>query len=212
MRHITTSLLTVALLAGCASSPESVTVEKKNGVTLVHHRQRVGDGAVDRIEAINAKGVVTTAEVHIYDIGRYVDSSGSIHEAHRLYRTVQSERPNLMLPKTVSAGPRTVYTPPNYVPAPQDQRISDAVAEAKAAKEKLDDARQNIEKRLAEDNNLRGQLDEIQTQNAALQAQLDAAMATPARQRQAPETDAQKAAESATNVDALTAWGKQVQQ
>jgi hypothetical protein len=207
MKTITTSLFTVAFLAGCASSPVSTTVEKKNGVTIVHHRQRVGNAAVDKIEAINAKGVVTTAEVHVFDVGRYVDGSGNIHEAHSIYRTVQTPRPNLTLPKTVTGGPRTVYTPPNYVPPPQDQRINDAVAEANQAKQKLEDASKRLNERLAVDNTLAGQLQDAQAANAALQAQLDAAMSAQ-KQAPAPQTDAQKAALS--SVSDLQKWGQQV--
>ena len=102
--------IAVLFAAGCASTPESVTTEHKGKVTIVHHRRRTNSGLVDKIEAIDAKGAVTTAEVHVYDVGRYVDGSGNLHEAHRVYRTVQSARPNLTLPRTVSGGPRTVYT------------------------------------------------------------------------------------------------------
>jgi hypothetical protein len=206
------SLFTVALLAGCASAPhESVSIEKKGKTTIIHHRSLVGNGARDRIEAISPSGVVTTAEVHVYDLGRYVDGSGGVHEAHRYYRTLQSERPNLMLPQRVSGGPRTSYAPPNYVPPPQDQRINDAVAEAKEAKQKLDDAKDKIEKRIAEDNNLRGELDQVQQQNQALQAQLDASM-SPQRTAKPAQTDAEKAAESATATSDLQKWGQTVGQ
>lgn len=209
MKSISISLLAVALLAGCASSPVSTTVEKKHGVTIVHHRQRVGNGAVDKIEAIAANGSVTTAEIHVYDIGRYVDGSGNIHEAHKVYRTVQSQRPNLMLPSRVTGGPRTVYTPPNYIPPPKDQRVNDAVAEAQAAKQKLEDASQRLNERLAEDNTLAGQLRDAQAANAALQQQLDAAMSAH-KQVPAAQTDAQKAAQA--SVSELQKWGEQVQQ
>jgi len=197
--------LTAALLAGCASSPVTTTVEHKGKITLVHHRQRVGTGAVDKIEAINSKGVVTTAEVHVYDIGRYVDGSGNIHEAHKVYREVQSQRPNLMLPTRVTGGPRTVATQPTYVPPPKDQRIGDAVAAAQEAKDKLDKARKNIEDRLAEDNSLRGELQQVESEKQQLQDQLNAAMATPQRSPQPTQTEAQKAAESATSE--LAKWG-----
>src|SRR5208282_5782752 len=194
--------------AGCASAPhETVTIEKKKGVTLIHHRSLVGNGAKDRIEAVSANGSVSTAEIHVYDVGRYVDGSGNVHEAHKLYRTVQSQRPNLMLPRKVTGGPRTVYTPPNYVPPPQDQRITDAVSEAQAAKQKLDDASKRLNERLAEDNTLAGQLQDAQTQNATLQAQLDAAMSSK-RQSPPPQSDAQRAAQ--TSVDQLATWGRTV--
>src|SRR5208282_5268984 len=195
--------------AGCASAPhETVTIEKKKGVTLIHHRSLVGNGAKDRIEAVSANGSYSQAEIHVFDIGRYVDSSGNVHDAHRLYRTVQSQRPNLMLPRKVTGGPRTVYTPPNYVPPPQDQRITDAVSEAQAAKQKLDDASKRMNERLAEDNTLKGQLQDQISENQALQDKLNAAMATPQHTAPPAETDAQKAAESSTS--ALKAWGQQV--
>jgi hypothetical protein len=210
-RNLSINLLAVALLAGCTSTgSESVTTEHKGKVTIVHHRRRVGNGAVDHIEAIAANGTVSQAEVHVYDIGRYVDGSGNIHEAHSVYRTVQSSRPNLMLPKRVSGGPRSIYTPPNYVPPPNDQRVTDAVAEAKEAKQKLDDAKDKIEKRIAEDNNLRGELDQVQQQNQALQQQLDAAMSSQHAPPKPTQTDAEKAAQSATAVSDLQKWGQTV--
>jgi hypothetical protein len=202
-------------LAGCASTPVSVTTEHKGKVTIVHHRQRAGNGAVDRIEAIAANGTVSQAEVHVYDLGRMPDGNGGMNEAHRYYRVVQSEHWNTNLPRansTKASGPKTVFTPPNYSPTPKDQRIEDAVTEAKEAKAKLDEARKNIEKRLAEDNNLRGELQQVQDQNQQLTNQLAAAMNTPKREKTQVETDAQKAAESATAVSDLQKWGQQVQQ
>ena len=210
--NLNISVLSAMLLAGCASSPVSVTTEHKGKVTLIHHRQRIGNGAVDKIEAISANGSVTTAEVHVYDIGRYVDGSGNIHEAHSVYRVVQSERPNLMLPKKVSGGPGTAYTPPNYVPPPKDQRINDAVAEAQQAKEKLDDASKRLNERMAEDNTLAGQLQDAQAQNASLREQLDAAMNAKPKPSPAAETDAERAAQSAAAVSDLQRWGNQVGQ
>src|SRR5271166_2636882 len=214
-RNLSISVLAVCLIAGCASQPQSVTVEKKGSLTIVHHRSRSGNGAVDQIEAISAKGVVTTAEIRVYDLGRMPDGNGGMNEAHRYYRLVQSAHWNTNLPRassTKATGPKTVFTPPNYSPTPQSQRIDDAVAEAKEAKAKLDEARKNIEKRLAEDNNLRGQLQEVKDQNQQLTDQLAAAMNTPKREKPAPETDAQKAAESTTAVSDLQKWGQQVQQ
>jgi hypothetical protein len=213
VRSISISICSLVLFTGCASQPhESISVEYKGKVTIVHHRSRTSNGARDRIEAISASGVVSQAEVHVYDLGRYVDGSGNVHEAHKMYRIVQSERPNVMLPPRVSAGPRISYAPPNYSPAPADQRINDAVTEAKEAKAKLDEARSNIEKRLAEDNNLRGQLQQVESQNQQLTDQLNASMNTPKKDKPAAETDAQKAAESATAVSDLQKWGNQVGQ
>ena len=200
--------LTISLLAGCASQPhETVTTEHKGKTTIIHHRSRVANGSRDRIEAIDSKGVVTQAEIHVYDLGRYVDSIGNIHEAHRLYRTEQSERPNLMLPRHVSGGPRTALTPPNYSPLPQDQRISDAVAEAREAKKKLEDATKQVQDRLQTDNALEGQLQQAQSDNQALQDKLAAAMNTP---KKATPTAAEQAAQSSTSD--LQKWGASQQQ
>ena len=204
--------LAVVCLAGCASTPESVTTEHKGKVTIVHHRRRTSNGLVDKIEAINPNGLVTQAEVHVYDIGRLPHGDDGVDEAHRYYRVVQSQRPNLMLPKgTHPTGPRTVYTPPNYVPPPKDERINDAVAEAKLAKEKLEAAAKQVQDRLKEDNNLRGELQAQIDENQRLQDQINAGMNTPKHSTQAPpQSDAQKAAEAA--VDPLVQWGQNVQQ
>ena len=216
LRNLGISVLAVCLIAGCANQPhESLSVEHKGKVTIVHHRSRTANGARDKIEAISPNGVVSQAVVEVYDIGRLPDGHGGMNEAHRYYRVAQTPTFDLRLPSkssTRASGPKTVFTPPNYSPAPKDQRINDAVAEAKEAKAKLDEARKNIEKRLAEDNNLRGQLQEVKDQNQQLTDQLAAAMNTPKREKPAPETDAQKAAESTTAVSDLQKWGQQVQQ
>jgi hypothetical protein len=197
-------------LAGCASTPESVSTEHKGKVLIVHHRRHANGRLVDRIEAINSKGVVSQAEIHVYDVGRYVDSSGNIHEAHQMYRVAQSSRPMLMLPKgTHATGPRTVYTPPNYASLPQDQRINDAVSEANQAKEKLQAAEKQVQRRLNEDNNLRGELQAQIDENERLKAQIEAGMSAK-HDKEPAQTDAEKAAAAA--VDPLVQWGKQVQQ
>jgi hypothetical protein len=153
---------------------------------------------------------VSRAEIHVYDVGRYIDSSGNIHEAHQMYRVAQSSHPVLMLPKgTHPSGPRTVYTPPNYTPPPNDQRINDAVSEANKAKEKLETAERQVQQRLNDDNNLRGALQAQIDENERLKAQIEASMATK-RREQAAQSDAEKAAQNA--VDPLIQWGKQVQQ
>ena len=107
-RSFIISGLAILSLAGCAAGPESVTTEHKGKITLVHHRRRTSNGLVDKIEAISAKGVVTQAEIHVYDVGRLPHGDNGMDEAHRYYRVVQSERPNLMLPKgTQPTGPKT---------------------------------------------------------------------------------------------------------
>jgi hypothetical protein len=202
------SLFSLAVLAGCASSPQVVSVEKKGSVTLVHHRQHFGNKSIDHLEAINAKGVVSQATVEVYDIGRLPDGNGGMREAGRYYRVGQSSHFDLRLPERngfKATGPKTVFTPPNYSPTPKDQRINDAVAEAKAAKDRLDKASEQIQQRLKDDNVLKGQLQEEVEANQKLQDQLSAAMATPKK----PEpSDAQKAAES--SIDPLAQWGQKV--
>ena len=115
-----------------------------------------------------------------------------------------------MLPKgTHPSGPRTVYTPPNYSQMPKDQRINDAVSEANKAKEKLETAEKQVQERLNEDNNLRGELQAQIDENERLKAQIEAGMSTKHGDQPA-QTDAEKAAQAA--VDPLVQWGKQVQQ
>ena len=203
-------LVGVCHLTSCSTTqPESVTFEKKGKVTIVHHRRRTSSGLVDRIDALGKNGVVSSAEIHVYDVGRYIDSSGNIHEAHQMYRVAQSSRPNLMLPKaTHPSGPKTVYTPPNYTPMPQDQRINDAVSEANKAKEKLEAAQRQVQERLNEDNNLRGALQAQIDENERLKAQIEAGMSTKHGDQPA-QTDAEKAAQAA--VDPLVQWGQQTQ-
>lgn len=201
-------LLSPVLLASCATGhwqAAQVTTEHHGKVTVVHHRRRVANGSIDHIESINSKGIVTEADVHVFDIGRLPDGNGGVHEAHRYYKIVQDAHPSLQLPRTVSSGPRTVYSPPNYVPPPADQRINDAVTEAKQSKKELDEAKQKIVKRINEDNNLRGQLETEITENQKLQDQLSAAMNTPTKK----PTEAQQAAEG--DVEALAKWGKSAQ-
>jgi hypothetical protein len=156
---------------------------------------------------------VSRAEIHVYDVGRYVDPNGNMHEAHQMYRVAQSAHPLLMLPKgTHPTGPRTVYAPPNYTPMPNDQRINDAITEARNAKEKLEAERKQIEDRLAQDNNLRGELQAQIDENERLRAQIDAGMSARKHSEQSPtptQTDAEKAAQAA--VDPLVQWAEKQQ-
>src|SRR5207245_10150708 len=112
--------------------------------------------------------------------------------------------------KRVSGGPRTSYSPPNYSPPPNDQRITDAVAEAKQAKDNLDAATKKIEGRLKDDSALRGELQTEIEDNQRLRDQLNAGMATPKHgdQKQQGQSDAEKAAQAA--VDPLQQWGAKV--
>jgi hypothetical protein len=194
-------LLAMAIcMAGCSTTKEIVTTEKHGKEITIHHRRRVSGGSVDRIEAIDSKGSVSQAEIKVYDVGRLPDGNGGVHEAHRFYQVVQSKFLSTQLPKKVSSGPRTVYTPPNYVPPPQDQRINDAVNDVEKSKKKLDDQANSLANQISRDNVMRGelndQLTDLQKQKDELEAQLAGAMATPKH-----PTDAQNAAESE-----LRAW------
>ncbi len=171
---------------------------------MVHHRQRVRNGSVDKIDAISASGSVTQAEIHVFDVGRLPDGRGGVIEAHREYRVVQDQHPNLLLPKHVSSGPKTVYTPPNYSPIPPDQRVTDAVSEIKESKAKLDDAKAKIEKKLAEDTNLRGELQDQISENQKLNDQLRASFNT--QQKPPVQTPAEIAAQTGTSD--LQKWGQ----
>jgi hypothetical protein len=202
-----------ALFTSCASAQkESISVEKKKGgVTIVHHRARTSYGARDRIEAINAKGVVTQAEVKVYDVGRLPDGHGGMREASRYYKIVKSSTFDLRLPakgSNTASGPKTVFTPPNYSPPPNDQRVDDAVESAKASKAKLDDQQKVLAAQIERDNVLRGQLETQISANQLLADQLKAAFNTQKAKPDATPTEAQKAAEGAT--DSLATWGKQV--
>jgi len=208
-----TSFVAVVALGGCATTKESVSWESKKGVTVVHHRSRTSSGLVDCIDALGKNGVVSRAEIHVYDVGRYIDSNENMQEAHQMYRVAQSPRPLLTLPKgTHPTGPRTVYTPPNYTPMPNDQRINDGITEARKAKEKLEAERKQIEDRLTQDNNLRGELQAQIDENERLRAQIDAGMSARKHSEQSAtpaQTDAEKAAQAA--VDPLLQWGEKKQ-
>ncbi len=199
----TTAISLALCLCSCASHAVVMT-EHHGKVTVVHHKRRVSNGTVDRIEAIDAKGAFSEAEVHVFDVGRLPIGDNGVAEAHRVYVQVKSKTPNLSLPPRVGSGPRTVYTPPNYSPMPADQRVTDAVTEAQAAKKKLEDARTDIEKRLSEDNNLRGELQQVEDEKQALRDKLNAAMSTPDR-KPTPPTVAEQAAHQAA--DPLAQWG-----
>ena len=203
----------VLLLASCATHQE-VTVEKKKGVTVVHHRSIRGSKAVDHIETITAKGVLMQATIEVYDVGRLPNGHGGMTEAHRYYRMTQTPTFDLRLPRksgTTGTGPRTVYTPPNYSPPPNDQRVNDAVAEAQKAKEKLQSAEKEVQARLAQDNALRAELQTQVNQNQALTDQLNAAFATSHVTPRPTPTPSAAAKEAASDVDQLTIWANQQQ-
>jgi hypothetical protein len=102
-----------------------------------------------------------------------------------------------------------VYTPANYTPPPKDQRIKDAVDEANRAKEKLQAAEKQVQERLNQDNNLRGELQAQVDENERLKAQIEAGMSSK-HGDQPKQSDAQKAAQA--DLDQLIQWGKGQQQ
>ena len=93
---------------------------------------------------------------------------------------------------------------------PNDQRINDAILEARKAKEKLEAEQKQIEDRLAQDNNLRGQLQAQIDENERLRAQIDAGMSARKHSEQSPTpAHAEKAAQA--TVDPLVQWGEKQQ-
>jgi hypothetical protein len=201
-----TSLL---LLASCATH-EQITVEKKKGVTVLHHRSIHGTKAVDHIETISAKGVLTQATIEVFDVGRLPDGRGGMSETHRYYRVAETPTFDLRVPKksgTSGTGLKTVYTPPNYVPPPKDQRINDAVGDLQRTKQRLDAAASQVEDRLKEDNALRAELQRQTDENQVLRDKLNALFAPQPNPSPTPASAAAK--EAASDVDQLSSWAKQ---
>ena len=207
-RHILNTSILALLLAGCATH-EQVTAQQKKGLVVVHHRSIHGTKAVDRIETVNAKGVLSQAVVEVYDIGRLPDGHGGLTEAHRYYRVTQTPTFDLRLPRksgTTGTGPRSVYTPPNYVPPPNDQRVNNAVAQAEKAKEQLQAVQKELQARLDQDNALREQLQNQVNTNEALMQQFQKAFPD---SRAPPTSNSAAAKEAASDVDDLTKWANQ---
>ncbi|MBV8228290.1 MAG: hypothetical protein JO232_24205 [Verrucomicrobia bacterium] len=206
------SATSLALLASCATH-EQVTVEKKKNLMVVHHRSIHGTKAVDHIETISSKGVLTQATIEVYDVGRLPDGRGGMTEAHRYYRIAQRPAFDLRLPKksgTTGTGVETVYTPPNYVPLPKDQRINDQLEDLQRTKQKLDAEASQVENRLKEDNALRGELQTQQDENQVLRDKINALFAPKTSvPSQTPSSDAAK--EAAGDVNQLTNWATQQQ-
>lgn len=198
--------------SGCAATKEAVYWEKKKDVVTVHHVRRTRTGTSDRTEQLTAK-TMTPAEVHVYDLGRLPDGKGGMHEAHQYYRVVQSESFDLRLPDkgtiSVTKGPKNVFTPPTYSPPPKSQRINDAVASAEQAKEKLDEARGKIESKLADDNNLRGEIQQQNDQIQALQEQINAGLSI-SKQPAATAGASPSTTTAESSSDQLKQWGAKI--
>jgi hypothetical protein len=209
MKFKLSGLLLLAVCCSSCAQHEQVFWSKKGSTIVVHHVTHTPKGAHDRIENLTTK-VVSPAEIHEYNLGRMPNEHGGMDEAHKYYRVVQSEAWDLRLPSTgrarVTRGPKTVLTPPNYSPPPQDQRINDAVTDANDAKAKFDEERIKMQNQTAAD---QAQLEALQTQTADLATQLQSAMSGPQRTpvpATTPATDASKAGAQAA--DPLAQWGQ----
>lgn len=115
------SFATICMLGCATTGHESVSFEKKKGSTIVHHLSRTSNGLVDRIDTLSPSGIVSRAEIHVYDIGRLPHGEGGMDEAHRYYRVVQSEHLDLRVPRPRSTGPKTAFTPPTYSALPNPE-------------------------------------------------------------------------------------------
>jgi hypothetical protein len=213
IRNITISLLTLSAFASCAAAPVITKIDKKkNGVTVVHHISKAKGYARDRMVGINSKGaVVSQAEVKVYDVGRLPDGHGGMREASRYYQIVHSATWDLRLPKKgsdLANGPKTIFTPPNYSEPPNDQRVSDAVADAQEAKRKLDEKTSQLSQSIDQTNVMKGELQDQIDRAQQLANQLKAAFHTEPPKAK-PETDAEKAAAN-VGTDSLADFGKQV--
>lgn len=193
------------LLTGCAAHEvtywEKVKDKKGKQSIVVHHMRKTSKGIVDRSENLTSNTMLP-ADVHVYDVGRMPTLDGKgLNEAHRYYRVVQSETWDLRLPEkgsNVSSGPKTVFAPPTCSPVPKDQRINDAIAEAKEAARKMNETRAKIEEQLAKDNGLQGQVQSLQDENASLRDQLNAGLSARPTPSPTPQGD---------NAGALATWG-----
>ena len=203
-------LIVIVALNGCATHEvtfwEKVKDQKGKQVVVVHHVRHTSKGVEDRSEKLTSNTMLP-ADVHVYDVGRMPTLDGKgMNEAHRYYRVVESETFDLRLPQkanNASSGPKTVFTPPNYSPPSKDQKINDAIAEAKEAARKLDETREKIEQKLAQDNALQGQVQGLQDENADLRNQLNAGLS--AKPSPSPTPQSQSA-------DTLATWGGQLKQ
>lgn len=213
--NLSISLLCLTVCVSSCATNEQTYWEKKKGTIIVHHVRKVNGGTKDRTERLTSN-TLRPAEVHEYDLGRLPDGNGGMHEAHRYYRVVQTETFDLRIPAEgtirVTKGPKTAFTPPTYTPPPQSQRLNDAIAEAKEAKEKLDQARGRLEQQqLANDNNLRGDFDALNEKYQRLQEQVNTAFAMGKSAPVASPSPASAAMQAGMQAaDPLAQWGQKV--
>jgi predicted nucleic acid-binding Zn-ribbon protein len=110
-------------------------------------------------------------------------------------------------------GPKKLFYPPTYTPPPQSERVTDAVnraqergREAEEAKRQLEDATNKVKERLAEDNNLRGELEHQMQINQELRDQIDKGFSASSH---VPATTASPAPTQPAT-DPLAAWGEKL--
>jgi hypothetical protein len=211
--NISFSCVLVAMLCASCATKEHTYWTKKRGTIIVHHVRRINGQTRDRTERLTSN-TLKPAEIHAYDLGRLPDGNGGMHEAHEYYRVVQSETFDLRLPSDgkahVTRGPKTVFTPPTYSPPPESQRLNDAIAEAQASKEKLDQTRGAVEQQLANDNNLRGEMQGLLEQNQRLQDQVNTALAMGKSAPMASPSPSTARQAGTQAVDPLVQWGQKV--
>jgi hypothetical protein len=205
-------LLALAICLSACASKETTYWTKKGFTIVVHHVRHTPRGTRDRTEKLTAKAM-TPSEIHAYSVGRMPDDNGGMREAGTYYRVVQSETWDLRLPAEgkvrVTTGPKTALTPPTYSAPPKDQRINDAVADANQAKQLADEAKAKADDQLVNDNNLRGEVEDLSAQNQALREQVESAMSGPKRAGapvSSPATPATQAGMQAG--DPLVSWGQ----
>jgi len=204
-------------LAACAdqdhSAPAVTSVEHKNGLTKIHHRKRLPNGATDRIESINDKtGVTVVAEYRVYDVGRMPSGDNGMTEATRYYRMERSPSFDYRLPKKIGAGPREASMPPTYTPVPDDQRVKDKVAELEQEKGQIAATVAKVQNKLQEDTALKGVIVEQKDKIQELTDRINSLMATPKKAPPA-QSEAAKAGQAAADNDsqALMDWAHQKQ-
>jgi hypothetical protein len=108
-------------------------------------------------------------------VGRTV-RHGRLVEAHKETRVVADGHFNLALPAATPAetGPLEPQTPPQFVPPPESQRLSDAERDVEAAKRQLVEQAQRAKMSVDEANALGPEVARLSDENARLRAERDA--------------------------------------
>jgi hypothetical protein len=178
----------ILALSGCAHHPQETWDEDgKKIVAYNNHSHHLPRVYADRKEGLTSR-TRTPGEIHSYDVGRLPRGNGGMDEAHRYYRVVQSDHWDLRLPSQVqnSGGAKTIFNPPTAQAPLNDERVTAQINEAQArqreaieAKGKLEGAADQLQKRMLEDNNLRGELIRQQEMNRELKEQIDRGFSSP---------------------------------